>query len=341
MLHGGLRLDDTRTRGRTAARKASALVGLTVLFGSAMAGSALSAPAGPTDRATQAGPAAQAADPAHEGPAATAGPAAAATAAPAPGAGPGAAPGEGGDQVGRPADPGGASDAGKVTLCHATGSDTNPFVEITISENGLHGHDDHGDLVPAPAGGCPGPERDRPRVTLCHATGSATNPYVVITIDENGLHGHDDHEGDIVPAPAGGCPVAPATPPTTTATTTTTTTTPTNVPTTVPTVASTGVATEVRSVVFTTEVLGAPIRFGMATFATASSSEAVATPAAVTDVPTRVLGMTLERSAGTLPHTGGAITTLLTAALGLLVLGAALRLGARPAGRLGRAADAH
>ena len=45
--------------------------------------------------------------------------------------------------------------ANKITICHATGSATNPFVEITISENGLSGHGDHeGDIIPMPAGGC-------------------------------------------------------------------------------------------------------------------------------------------------------------------------------------------
>src|SRR3954452_13013494 len=29
---------------------------------------------------------------------------------------------------------------GKITICHATKSETNPYVEITISVNGLHGH---------------------------------------------------------------------------------------------------------------------------------------------------------------------------------------------------------
>jgi len=43
----------------------------------------------------------------------------------------------------------------KVTICHATGSSTNPFVQITISKNGLNGHDHHDDIIPAPAGGCP------------------------------------------------------------------------------------------------------------------------------------------------------------------------------------------
>jgi hypothetical protein len=44
------------------------------------------------------------------------------------------------------------------------------------------------------------------KITICHATGSMTNPYVIITISINGLNGHGGHEGDIIPAPAGGCP---------------------------------------------------------------------------------------------------------------------------------------
>jgi hypothetical protein len=45
-----------------------------------------------------------------------------------------------------------------ITICHATGSATNPFVQITIDENGLNGHGDHQDdrdIIPAPAEGCP------------------------------------------------------------------------------------------------------------------------------------------------------------------------------------------
>src|SRR4029079_2318737 len=105
--------------------------------------------------------------------------------------------------------------AGKITICHATRSVTNPYVEITISVNGLHGHgpaDDsrhHAgswkDIIPAPAEGCPGTtqqqsvapkhEQGNPakpdnnngngnagKITICHATRSFTNPYVEITI---------------------------------------------------------------------------------------------------------------------------------------------------------------
>lgn len=43
-------------------------------------------------------------------------------------------------------------------------------------------------------------------ITICHRTGSESNPYVTITIDQSGLNGHMHHQGDIIPAPAGGCP---------------------------------------------------------------------------------------------------------------------------------------
>ncbi len=44
----------------------------------------------------------------------------------------------------------------KITICHATGSAKNPYVKITISVNGLNGHEKHSrDIIPAPAVGCP------------------------------------------------------------------------------------------------------------------------------------------------------------------------------------------
>src|SRR3954454_24402977 len=48
--------------------------------------------------------------------------------------------------------------AGKTTICHATGSATNPYVTITISNNAIPAHQRHQDgrdIIPAPAGGCP------------------------------------------------------------------------------------------------------------------------------------------------------------------------------------------
>ena len=42
-----------------------------------------------------------------------------------------------------------AAPGASVTLCHATGSETNPYVSITINPNGLNGHDGHdGDIIP-------------------------------------------------------------------------------------------------------------------------------------------------------------------------------------------------
>jgi ABC-type sugar transport system substrate-binding protein len=49
-----------------------------------------------------------------------------------------------------------SSASDKVTICHATGSETNPFVEITVSLNALKGHEQHGDVIPAPDAGCDG-----------------------------------------------------------------------------------------------------------------------------------------------------------------------------------------
>jgi hypothetical protein len=99
---------------------------------------------------------------------------------------------------------------GKIAICHATSSESNPYNEISVSVNGLNGHAKHeGDLIPAPEGGCPATLVDTSagKITICHATASDKNPYNEITISVNGLSGHNNHIGDIVPAPEGGCPV--------------------------------------------------------------------------------------------------------------------------------------
>jgi hypothetical protein len=87
---------------------------------------------------------------------------------------------------------------GKLTICHATGSASNHT----------------GDFIPAPQEGCPlltptpglTATASADKVTICHATGIAKNPYKLITVSVNGLNGHDKHDGDIIPAPAAGCP---------------------------------------------------------------------------------------------------------------------------------------
>lgn len=102
---------------------------------------------------------------------------------------------------------------GTVMLCHATTDVTKPYELVTVSVNGLNGHGAHpADLLPVPEGGCPvgtapvGTGTAEGKITICHATGSSKNPYVLITIDVNGLNGHNGHAGDIIPAPATGCP---------------------------------------------------------------------------------------------------------------------------------------
>jgi hypothetical protein len=44
------------------------------------------------------------------------------------------------------------------------------------------------------------------KVTICHRTKSTKNPYVKITVSQAALRAHMKHPGDIIPAPAGGCP---------------------------------------------------------------------------------------------------------------------------------------
>ena len=48
-----------------------------------------------------------------------------------------------------------AGDNEKVIICHMTGSETNPYVEITVSINALESHiDNHGDFILGPGEEC-------------------------------------------------------------------------------------------------------------------------------------------------------------------------------------------
>lgn len=101
---------------------------------------------------------------------------------------------------------------GGIIFCHANGNETVPYDEITVSVNGLDGHAEHeGDVFPiSEEEGCPTTPlvTNNDKITICHATSSKKNPFNEITISINGLNGHNKHNGDIIPAPAGGCPAA-------------------------------------------------------------------------------------------------------------------------------------
>jgi hypothetical protein len=119
-----------------------------------------------------------------------------------------------------------------ITICHATSSKVNPYQEITVDDDATKGgHGSHeGDLIPAPANGCPAGQDEEPTaeptadpgdggvtpITICHATSSKVNPYQEITVDDDATKGgHGSHEGDLIPAPADGCPAGQDEEPTT------------------------------------------------------------------------------------------------------------------------------
>jgi len=43
----------------------------------------------------------------------------------------------------------------KVTLCHKTGSKSNPYVKISVSKNAVKAHMKHGDIAVSADGSCP------------------------------------------------------------------------------------------------------------------------------------------------------------------------------------------
>lgn len=124
----------------------------------------------------------------------------------------------------------------KITICHKTGSDSNPWRRITVSSRGwmnpnsksghvVGGHIRHtGDAIVVGTGACPSPtltpeptNTPATKITICHKTGSSTNPFRRITVSSRAwtnpnspagktLRGHARHTGDMLLSGVAQCP---------------------------------------------------------------------------------------------------------------------------------------
>ena len=64
--------------------------------------------------------------------------------------------------------------AGKVALCHATHSKSNPYVKIWVSKNRVKAHERLGDLAVSADGSCP--KGSKPGASRTNATTGTTGP---------------------------------------------------------------------------------------------------------------------------------------------------------------------
>lgn len=100
---------------------------------------------------------------------------------------------------------------GTIKICQWKGYDQ-PYSEKSIDESDVDKYSAvPGNLVPKPNGGCPSPGTGNGgapagKTWICHATGSVTNPFTQNSVADSALATHRTHPGDIIPAPAGGCP---------------------------------------------------------------------------------------------------------------------------------------
>jgi hypothetical protein len=80
----------------------------------------------------------------------------------------------------------------KVSLCHRTGSQTNPYVLISISTSALPAHQQHGDIYPVPQGGCP---QATPRATRTPRATNTARPATA-TVQANKGNGNSNGNGN-------------------------------------------------------------------------------------------------------------------------------------------------
>lgn len=96
----------------------------------------------------------------------------------------------------------------KTTICHSTGSTSNPFVVITVDNNSLDKHADHHEDVNAVDGECPGdippdPENPDPTVLVCFGSQE-------VNVRESNLQQFLDDNPEAEVSSDGTCPPPPA-----------------------------------------------------------------------------------------------------------------------------------
>ena len=127
-----------------------------------------------------------------------------------PASGGGGTGGGGGDGTG-----GGALPSAGVAICRVTGSASAPsFAQVAVAADQVAAflNTNRGSFVgtcpsAADPNGTPGPA-PLGYVTICHVTGNAATPYATLTLTVDQLAAYLRSAGDIIPAPAAGCPTA-------------------------------------------------------------------------------------------------------------------------------------
>jgi len=95
---------------------------------------------------------------------------------------------------------------GKTTICHATGSATNPFVMITISDNALAAHTAHQDgrdIIPASGGTCPGGPESSQQLPGGEQGGNMNTETPAGTMPTSGTQGQVGVMGESTTSPGG------------------------------------------------------------------------------------------------------------------------------------------